>query len=110
MKICDKENINAIPPQTPASKYSSEVVSANIITLAMTASELTIPQKRTFANNNVVALTGNILVFNAVSPSRVIFVAQKVFVKILKINTTNSANGKFTLKPIALRINDSNNV
>ena len=59
--------------------------------LATIAAELTIAQKNTFANKSVDAFTGNILDFKAVKPSRVIFVAQKVFVKMLKINNTKSA-------------------
>ena len=110
MKICDIENAKPIKAQISASVHTREVAAANTTALAMIAKELTMPQKSTFAKRSVVALTGNSFAFSAVLPSRVMFVAQKVFVRMLKMRSTKSAKGKFTLNPIAFLIKDSNKV
>ena len=108
--ICANEKRRAIPAQSVASAALSDVAFAKTIALATIASELTKPQKSPFANNNLLALTGNIFDFNAVKPSRVMLVAQKVFVKMLKIKRTSNAKEKGIFIPIALIINDSNKV
>ena len=109
-KICAIEKSNAMTAQRIASVCVSAVAIDKTITLTIMARELTIAQKSTFANKSLVARTGNILAFNAVKPSRVMFVAQKVLVKILKMSNTKSANEKVIFIPIALMINDSNKV
>ena len=71
------------------STISSDVVAISIATLTITESVLTMEQKSTFESNIREGFTGKILLLSAANPSRLIFVAQKVFVKILNTNTIN---------------------
>ena len=110
IKICAKEKTTPIKIQSKPLRVSKLVTAIRTVPERMIDAVLTIEQNKTFAPKILFAEIGNVFCLRSDTPSRVMFVAQKVFVNTLKTNTINKASSKLSFIPSMFWMRASNKV